>query len=406
MSSKKQHEVEILSSFISMIAKSTNVENLIDLGAGQGYLSSVLAFECGLNILGVDIDPIQTSGAERRANTLRKRSKSKSELGHLQYLNKKITAEDTFDQLVSASDSIQTPENIAGKWGLIGLHTCGDLSPMTLRMWRQSSASLIVNVGCCYNHVSEEDEMFEDASSLTLEERLKQKVIKSSRKPRILLQNPGADTTASKNSDVYGFPMSKCVNNFGIKLGWTARMLACQSTCRWVVQGKEAQDSFLRHLYRALLQSLIYSVTGVSPVVSIPTTKARRGSLPPFSKYAAEASQRLLDDPLLNKNSWVHTLANNLPPIPELDKMFNATIEKLGLRQIAFIWTLRALMAEAIESLILIDRYIWIKEQTDFQVQYKPMLFPLFEHVESPRNCVLVGIKVRKDDTAALPRHD
>ncbi|KAF9571010.1 hypothetical protein EC968_001096 [Mortierella alpina] len=64
MSPKKLHEVEILSGLMASYAKEHNIRSVIDLGAGQGYLSRVLAFQHQLCVLGVDSNTIQTCGAQ------------------------------------------------------------------------------------------------------------------------------------------------------------------------------------------------------------------------------------------------------------------------------------------------------------------------------------------------------
>ncbi|KAF9433824.1 Methyltransferase-like protein 25 [Entomortierella beljakovae] len=64
MTPKKLHEVEILSGLIASYAKDHNIRSVIDLGAGQGYLSRVLAFQHQLCVLGVDSNTIQTCGAQ------------------------------------------------------------------------------------------------------------------------------------------------------------------------------------------------------------------------------------------------------------------------------------------------------------------------------------------------------
>ncbi|KAI1290659.1 hypothetical protein EDD11_009117 [Mortierella claussenii] len=64
MSPKKLHEVEILSGLIAAYAKDHAISSVIDLGAGQGYLSRVLAFQHQLCVLGVDSNTIQTCGAQ------------------------------------------------------------------------------------------------------------------------------------------------------------------------------------------------------------------------------------------------------------------------------------------------------------------------------------------------------
>ncbi|KAF9999465.1 Methyltransferase-like protein 25 [Entomortierella chlamydospora] len=64
MTPKKLHEVEILSGLIASYAKEHSIRSVIDLGAGQGYLSRVLAFQHQLCVLGVDSNTIQTCGAQ------------------------------------------------------------------------------------------------------------------------------------------------------------------------------------------------------------------------------------------------------------------------------------------------------------------------------------------------------
>ncbi|KAG0340884.1 Methyltransferase-like protein 25 [Podila humilis] len=64
MSPKKLHEVEILSGLMASYSKEHGIGSVIDLGAGQGYLSRVLAFQHQLCVLGVDSNTIQTCGAQ------------------------------------------------------------------------------------------------------------------------------------------------------------------------------------------------------------------------------------------------------------------------------------------------------------------------------------------------------
>ncbi|KNE67558.1 hypothetical protein AMAG_12011 [Allomyces macrogynus ATCC 38327] len=437
MTPKKIIEVEILAAFISHIAKSAGVQNLIDLGAGQGYLSSILALHYGHNVLGVDTDPIQTSGAIRRRATLLKRNRKRlPNMGRLVYLNKHVTADDTFDGLVHASkeqlraavadpsDTSVDPELATGddldwakgKWGLIGLHTCGDLAPITLRMWMESTAALVINCGCCYNHLSEaiEDQFAEDMLAPgTRDKFLKTRIIAASRKKVWPGAEPVDVTSAAccnTEPEVAGFPMSSVVTKIGINLGWTARMLACQSTCRWAAQGDAAKEAFRRHLYRALLQVVIHDVTGESPVVSVHTAKTRRGALPPFSEYVQGAIAALIEDHGRpagkgeTEPAWVAKLRAYMVDADALEAFYKERVAKGAFKEIALVWTLRALMAESIESLIVLDRYLWVAEQgyaaagaskeaASMAPGWRGMLFPLFDHIESPRNCVIVGVK-------------
>ncbi|GJJ72803.1 hypothetical protein EMPS_05161 [Entomortierella parvispora] len=80
MSPKKLHEVEILSGLIASYAKEHQIGSVIDLGAGQGYLSRVLAFQHQLCVLGVDSNTIQTCGAQTTQKRTEKLFVNKSKL--------------------------------------------------------------------------------------------------------------------------------------------------------------------------------------------------------------------------------------------------------------------------------------------------------------------------------------
>lgn len=80
MSPKKLHEVEILSGLIASYAKEHSIRSVIDLGAGQGYLSRVLAFQHHLCVLGVDSNTIQTCGAQTTQKRTEKLFVNKSKL--------------------------------------------------------------------------------------------------------------------------------------------------------------------------------------------------------------------------------------------------------------------------------------------------------------------------------------
>ncbi|KAG0273194.1 Methyltransferase-like protein 25 [Linnemannia exigua] len=80
MSPKKLHEVEILSGLMASTAKEHSIGSVIDLGAGQGYLSRVLAFQHQLCVLGVDSNTIQTCGAQTTQKRTEKLFVNKSKM--------------------------------------------------------------------------------------------------------------------------------------------------------------------------------------------------------------------------------------------------------------------------------------------------------------------------------------
>lgn len=66
MSSKKCHEVTLMSAAVAELADYTDSSVVVDIGDGKGYLSSFLALEYRLRVLGVDSSSIKTKGAAKR----------------------------------------------------------------------------------------------------------------------------------------------------------------------------------------------------------------------------------------------------------------------------------------------------------------------------------------------------
>lgn len=214
MVEKKIHEVKRMTPVIRRIAQDHQVESIVDFGAGQGYLSRSLAFQTNLKVLAVDSSEVQTCGAKKFDDRA------------IKYLSK----EDL--KLHHVTDFI-TPENassILSKWGnhdpekredwlLCGLHTCGDLSSMMMRLFTSSpEMTCLVNVGCCYHFLTEK------------------------------AQHPEEEDCN------LGFPVSQQVREAGFALGPTAKMLACQAPCRWVGSPNEALQAYEHHFFRSLLQ--------------------------------------------------------------------------------------------------------------------------------------------------------
>lgn len=84
MSVKKRHEVEIASAVVASLCTVVAGKNcddelksiaVIDAGDGKGYLSSRVALEHGINVLGIDSNEGHTASAEKRRDKLKVFSK-------------------------------------------------------------------------------------------------------------------------------------------------------------------------------------------------------------------------------------------------------------------------------------------------------------------------------------------
>lgn len=75
MSEKKNHEVEVTAQVVATLCGSSNMDqkeklSVIDAGDGKGYLSSRLALEHRLDVLGIDAKAGNTAGAQKRTAQL------------------------------------------------------------------------------------------------------------------------------------------------------------------------------------------------------------------------------------------------------------------------------------------------------------------------------------------------
>ncbi|XP_069760130.1 probable methyltransferase-like protein 25 isoform X3 [Narcine bancroftii] len=70
MNTKKSHEVEVMSEIVACFARYSNIQQVIDIGSGKGYLSSYLSMQYGLNVYGIDSSTTNTIGANERNRKL------------------------------------------------------------------------------------------------------------------------------------------------------------------------------------------------------------------------------------------------------------------------------------------------------------------------------------------------
>ncbi|KAK4515703.1 uncharacterized protein ATC70_010656 [Mucor velutinosus] len=336
MSDKKVHEVKFMSQLIKVVADERKITSVIDLGSGQGYLSRALAFDYGLEVLAVDMSEIQTQGAVRFDKKALKSQgiKEEDEEHHpnLKHVTEKITPENISQVLAKWS-----PESSEDKkWLVTGLHTCGDLSPMIFNLFAQSKeVSCVVNVGCCYNAL-----------------------------------------TAS------GFPMSEYLKEKKdlIKVGSTARVLSCHSPSRWVDEGEQCIKAFDNYYFRALLQEMLVerNLSDINDPPRLGRIKQNKEFVP-FVK-ASLKRLKLPQDTITPEEAELHYIRSKEN---QVDKQF------------VTLWTLRGLLAPIVESIILVDRWLYLRDaiQHSHDEHKGAYMYPLFDLSASPRNVAYVASK-------------
>lgn len=282
----------------------------------------------------------------------------------------------------------------------ISIHSCGNLSHFGIRsMIMNPSIKAVAIVGCCYN---------------LLTEKLGPPTYKVPYMRPTLQAINGRVRRESEKHDPQGFPMSERVSTYegkGIRFNITARMMACQAPQNWTE--KESDSFFTRHFYRALLQKIFLDRGVISRVYhqqnedqeagedkeqnspfNMSTNPVIIGSLgkscfKSFHTYVRGAIKKLTTD-----NDYTQYMAiidqkmSNITD-EEIDKYVQAYAGRK--RELSAVWTLMAFSAGVVESLIVTDRWLFLKEHSD--IVQDCWVEAVFDHKLSPRNMVVVGIK-------------
>lgn len=273
---------------------------------------------------------------------------------------------------------------------VISLHSCGNLVHHGVRsLILNPSVKAVAMIGCCYNLVTE---------------RLGPPTHKLSSLRSSSLR---LDRTSSA-CDPQGFPMSTRLekfqygNNEGVRLNITARMMAVQAPQNWT--SADCQSFFTRHFYRALLQRFFLDrglvgkpageagpAIGVSPRgwtgagESILIGSLRKHCYHSFAAYVRGALEKLIDETERGQD-----FAKCMNEMTDEDILQYEQEYKGKKKELSIAWSLMAFSAEVVESIIVVDRWLYLREQPmvkDCWVQ------AVFDYKQSPRNLVVIGIK-------------
>uniref|UniRef100_A0A8C1S687 Methyltransferase like 25 n=1 Tax=Cyprinus carpio TaxID=7962 RepID=A0A8C1S687_CYPCA len=215
---------------------------------------------------------------------------------------------------------------------LVGLHTCGDLAPSTLRMFRaKQELRAVCSVGCCYHLLSEEFD--QDRQGCV--------------------------------DGVCGFPVSQYLKAQACFCGRNARMSACLVSLPHTSQIASlcfCYDTFLKYL-----MGILFSVDSEKRVGNV-YSKASS-----FVDYVRRALRKLdLDDTKLSDGDIQSYHEHYSPRMNEM-VAFNM---------------LKVILAPCIEGLILLDRLCYLKEQDNVS---HSALVQLFDPLQSPRCYAVVA---------------
>lgn len=271
----------------------------------------------------------------------------------------------------------------------ISIHSCGNLSHHGIRsLLLNPSVHAVAIVGCCYNLMTER------LGPPTYKLPLLRPNLRAINAPR-LTREAGA-------CDPHGFPMSQRIGTYnedGLRLNITARMMAVQAPQNWTE--KESDAFFTRHFYRALLQKVFldYGVvtkmnnnvegeqeSGCESTEPVIIGSLRKGCYISFKSYVRGALEKLGADP--ERGAKVHEKMGGITDqeIEQYEQRFESMKKELSVT-----WSLMAFSAGVVESLIVVDRWLFLREHPDLVKEC--WVEAVFDYQQSPRNLVVVGIK-------------
>ncbi|KAJ4377439.1 hypothetical protein N0V83_000264 [Neocucurbitaria cava] len=325
---------------------------------------------------------------------------------------------------------------------VISLHSCGNLVHHGLRsMLLNPHISAVAMVGCCYNLVTERlgpptyklptlrpnhprlvatSNAF-DPHGFPMSEKLANYPL-----PHTPLK-PAVDGSIHSDSNKERTePNDDHAQPKGVRLNITARMMAVQAPFNW---GREDSELFFtRHFYRALLQRIFLDRGVVSAPVDADnlvggaaisanghtsqvnwtppngrgpglssdgtSTPLTIGTLRKFAYSDFVSYVRAAIGKLVSPNSFCE-----VDPEFIREKMEGLTDEDIRgyeegyaerKKELSVMWSLMAFSAGVVESVVVTDRWLWLKEQEEVDCAW---VEPVFEYKYSPRNLVVVGIK-------------
>jgi hypothetical protein len=345
---------------------------VVDIGAGQGYLTCELAATYGYRCVAVERDGVQQHGAIRRSS-LAVGSGSSGSVAVVNMMIDESTKEVDFELCVLQALPESLPKS-AVIFALVSLHACGSLSANMLRMFTQSPRSrLLINVGCCYNLIDPVD--FPMSSAV--------RSMCAKHRPSFAGRTNSADLPS-------GAPLTMTKNMF---------MAACQAPQKWLISGPDGEEEQLAqsldaNAMRCVLQLLLKSALDcddlgrIGRVASLHRKRLRasmedQGSV--FWAYAESTVRRVLST---MEQTAVVSEEEAERSARALSGVHLASGSQTQQR-LALLWSSKAVLGSVLEGLILKDRELFIKEQCPVAC----WLEPLFDPKVSPRFVAVVALK-------------
>ncbi|XP_030373449.1 protein RRNAD1 [Scaptodrosophila lebanonensis] len=346
---KKQHEIKKMASICARSCQRLPVDFVVDFGAGLGHLARVLGYGYGIKVCCFEMQTELNEQAkliDKRLESMAAKHLDVRERDHFKqpaHLTERLTNNTTSSEFIESLRKALQLVDEDFSFGIVGLHPCGDLCAILMRMFKSCKQAKFLNfVGCCY-----------------------QKLSTSQTQPE---------------AQLHGYPMSELLQNrlhnddsdgSSVQLSYEAREVACHAIEMYHDRLATGQYEYLKiHSFRAAAERIIVEHTpelkhsGLRNVKHTPNMS--------FDDYFYKAVQ----------GTRIYTLNRSLLHNSETET------DLLHWRRIVIFYTLRLMLAPLVESIILYDRMLFLLEN-GCQVHIEA----IFDSIISPRNHITSAAK-------------
>ncbi|KAI8036812.1 methyltransferase-like protein 25B isoform X1 [Drosophila gunungcola] len=338
---KKQHEIARMAEICALSHRQSPVDFVVDFGAGVGHLARILGYGYGLRVCCFEMQPDlnkQAGEIDLKLESMAAKHLPPDETSHFQrpvHLTQRLESGTQPELFLSSIRAALQLKDYHFRFGIIGLHPCGNLGPTLMRMFLGCPQARFLNfVGCCY-----------------------QKMTTRGTQPR---------------DQVHGYPLSRFLQDKPeSQLSYEAREISCHALEVYHDRLRAGDYEHLRiHSLRAATERIIVKQFPDLRHCALRNVKYSPGMT--FHQYFRKAVQgtrfESLDSRVLSNQQTETDLAN--------------------WRRIVSFYTLRLMMAPLVESIILYDRCLFLTEngcEVHIEAIFDPRL--------SPRNHITRAVK-------------
>lgn len=307
---KKQHEISRMAQMTANIAQTESCQYIVDIGSGLGHLARLLAYGYGLKVCCLEAQENLSHEARKLDMELETSVSKILKDHHNTKLHRPVHLNITVDTRLTAGIFTQAVKKALGiseesfSFGIVGLHSCGDLTPILMHLFVQCPNARFINVvGCCYMKL-----------------------------------------TTGIVSGFGGYPMSEFFSARSHSLSYEALEIACHAVDTYRERLCLGQYEELKvHCYRAVLEKILVKYWPHLRHTAVKSIKHSNNMT--FTEYVTLAFIKL----------------GLKVPLEDLESE-ETRVNLSQWKRVVIFYTLRLLLAPLVETILLLDRLLYLQE--------------------------------------------